>query len=255
MGVILKDKVALITGSSSGIGRSCAVAFAREGSKVVVSCDKDLEGGNETVRFIKEVGGDAIFVKADVSCGQDVEFMVKAAIERYGRLDCAVNNAAICPPEIPFIDHTEEQWEHIININLKGVWWCMKYELKEMEMQGKGTIVNISSLGGLRGLDYLSVYVASKHGVLGLTKTAALEYAKKGIRINAVCPSLVRTGMSFDLGGMDLGGLQDVVVQRIPMGRLGEPNEIAETVLWLCSDLASFATGSIVCIDGGYSAR
>jgi NAD(P)-dependent dehydrogenase (short-subunit alcohol dehydrogenase family) len=131
----------------------------------------------------------------------------------------------------------------------------MKYELRQMETQGKGTIVNISSLGGLRGLDYLSVYVASKHGVLGLTKTAALEYAKKSIRINAVCPSLVRTGMSSDLGGMDLGGLHDLVVQRIPVGRLGEPNEIAEAVLWLCSDSASFVTGSIVSIDGGCSAR
>jgi len=250
---LVKDKVALVTGGGSGIGRASALTFAREGAKVVVS-DVVVEAGKETVQLIKNADGEAVFIKADVAQVSDVEALIAKAVEAYGRLDCAHNNAGIEGNSAKVADYDEADWDRVIAINLTGVWLCMKYEIPQMLQQGSGAIVNTSSVAGLLGFRTGSAYVASKHGVLGLTKTAALEYAKSGIRVNAVCPGAVDTPM--------MGRITDHRPHRAakmaagePVGRMGTPQEIAEAVVWLCSDAASFVTGHPMTVDGGLVAQ
>jgi len=245
----LEDKVALVTGASSGIGRICALAFARERAKVVVA-DIHVDGGEDTVQKIKAAGGQAIFLKTDVCKSTEVEALLKEAVEIYGRLDCSCNNAGIEGNMAPTADCRESDWDRVIKTNLKGVWLCMKYEILQMLHQGSGAIVNISSVAGLIGVQNLPAYAASKHGVIGLTKSAALEYAKVGIRINAVCPGFVEGSMLERMTGGD-PEVKSRFIARYPMGRLGTPEEVAEAVVWLCSDTASFVTGHALTVDGG----
>ena len=246
-------KVALVTGGSSGIGRATASAFAGEGANVVVA-DVLVEGGGETVRMIKEAGGEAIFVKTDVSKATEVEALIKKIVETYGRLDCAINNAGIEGTMAPTADCTEENWDRTININLKGVWLCMKYEIPQMLKQGGGAIVNMASVAGLVGLQGLPAYCASKGGVVQLTRTAALEYAKAGIRVNAVCPGVIRTPMVDRLIAAQ-PEMEEALTAMEPVGRTGKPEEVAEAVVWLCSDSASFVTGHAMAVDGGFIAQ
>ena len=249
----LNGKVALVTGASSGIGRATALAFAREGAKVVVA-DVVVEGGEETVRTIKEGGGEAIFVKCDVSKATEMEALINKVVETYGRLDYAHNNAGIDGEMAPTADCTEKNWDRVIGINLKGVWLGMKYEIPQMLKQGKGAIVNTASVAGLVGFPGMPAYVAAKWGVNGLTKTAALEYAKAGIRVNSVCPGVIHTAMVDHLREVNPEML-DAMIAGEPIGRVGEPEEIADAVVWLCSDGASFVTGQNMAVDGGFVAQ
>ena len=249
----LDGKVALITGAGSGIGRASALAFAREGAKVAVA-DIVVEGGEETVRMVKEAGGEAFFIKVDVSNAADVEAMVNAVVDTYGRIDCAYNNAGIEGRLASTDEYPEDVFDKVVDINLTGVWLCMKYELPHMLKQGSGAIVNTASGAGLIGVAGMSAYVASKHGVVGLTKTAALEYAKSGIRVNAVCPGLIQTPMVERITA-DQPQLGEALVAAEPVGRTGKPEEIAESVVWLSSDAASFVTGHAMSVDGGYVAQ
>jgi len=246
----LENRVALVTGAGSGIGRACAQMFAREGAKVVVS-DIVVEGGEETVDMIKGAGGDAIFVKTDVTKAAEVEAMVNKAIETYGRLDCAHNNAGVPSSMLATADVPEDQWDHIINVNLKGIWLCMKYEIPQMLKQGKGAIVNTASTLSLVGWIKRPAYTTSKHGVAGLTKAAALDYATDGIRINAVCPGTVRTPLVETVIARRPEAEAEILAM-LPIGRLANADEIAEAVVWLCSDAASFVTGHLMCVDGGW---
>ena len=250
----LADKVALVTGGASGIGRATALTFAREGANLVIA-DMNEEGGQQTVHMITENGGEATFVQVDVSNATEVEAMISKAVDTYGRLDCAHNNAGISSggQRAFTADYPEERWHQVIAINLTGVWLCMKYEIPQMLQQGVGAIVNTASVAGLVGLPYASAYVASKHGVVGLTKTAALEYAKQGIRVNCVCPGYIETPMT-EQGRNDPERMAHMLASE-PIGRLGKPAEIAETVAWLCSDAASFVTGHTMTVDGGYVAQ
>lgn len=253
-----EGKVALVTGGASGIGRATALAFAREGAKLIIA-DMQEEGGQQTVHLITENGGEAIFVKTDVTQATEVEALISQAVKRYGRLDCAHNNAGIAGTGIGreqralTAEYPEERWHKVIAINLTGVWLCMRYEITEMLKQGRGAIVNTASVGGLVGVPYSSAYVASKHGVVGLTKTAALEYIRQGIRVNCVCPGLIRTPMIAP--GPNDSELVARMAAGQPMGRIGNPEEVAAAVLWLCSDAASFVTGHSMVIDGGYVAQ
>jgi NAD(P)-dependent dehydrogenase (short-subunit alcohol dehydrogenase family) len=251
----LEGKAALVTGGGSGIGRATALAFGREGAKVVVS-DVNADGGEETVSTIKEAGGESTFVHADVSRAADVEAMIQRVLQVYGRLDCAYNNAGIeGESTVRLHEYPEEHWDRLMSINLKGVWLCLKYEIPVMLEQGGGAIVNTASGAGLVGGRLLSAYTASKHGVVGLTKAAALEYAQDGVRVNAVCPGLIDTGMMERLTvSMDK---YDTAVSPsdTPVGRLGKPQEVAEAVVWLCSDAASFVTGHAMSVDGGMVAQ
>ena len=249
----LDGKVALITGAGSGIGRASALAFAREGAKVAVA-DIVVEGGEETVRMVKEAGGEAFFIKVDVSNAADVEAMVNAVVDTYGRIDCAYNNAGIEGRLASTDEYPEDVFDKVIDINLTGVWLCMKYELPHMLKQGGGAIVNTASGAGLIGVSGMSAYVASKHGVVGLTKTAALEYAKSGIRVNAVCPGLIQTPMVERITA-EQPQLGEALVAAEPVGRTGKPEEIAESVVWLSSDAASFVTGHAMSVDGGFVAQ
>ena len=237
----------LVTGGGSGIGRASALAFVREGAKAVIS-DVDVDGGEETVHKIKEVGGEAIFVKADVTKAHEVEGMVNKAVEAYGRLDCAYNNAGISGPFLPLAEHTEEQWDHIINVNLKSVWLCMKYEILYMANHGGGAIVNTSSTTGLRGSPMTPVYTASKHGVTGLTKAGAVRYYNDGIRINEVCPGPTFTPLLVN--GPFRGDLK-VAEEKLRDGLLNNPEDIAEAVVYLCSDAARHINGHSIVIDMG----
>ena len=247
----LQDKVALVTGAGAGIGRASALTFAREGAKVVVA-DISIQGGEETVQMILKANGEALFVKADVSKAADVEALISKAVEAYGRLDCAHNNAGIQGDKGSITECTEENWERVMNTNLKGVWLCLKYELIQMVKQGNGAIVNTSSALGLIGRAGYPAYTASKHGVVGLTKTAALTYAKSGIRVNAVCPGPIETAMAIKVRS-DYSG--PGMVADVPLGRRGTPEEVAETVVWLCSDAASYITGHAMPVDGGWVAQ
>lgn len=249
----LNGKVALVTGGSAGIGRSTALAFAREGARVVVA-DYAVDGGDETVRLIKEGGGEAVFIKVDVSRSSDVETMVNETIETYGRLDCAANNAGISGPIVASIDLEEKDWDQVVNIDLKGVWLCMKYEIPYMLNQGGGSIVNTASMAGIVGFPAQAPYVASKHGVIGLTKSAALEYGTQGIRVNAVCPGVIHTSMVDSVIEV-IPDIIETLNKQAPVGRIGQPQEVAECILWLCSDDASFVTGHALAVDGGYVAQ
>jgi NAD(P)-dependent dehydrogenase (short-subunit alcohol dehydrogenase family) len=247
-------KVALVTGGASGIGRATALTFAREGAKLVMA-DMNEDGGQQTVHMLTEKGGEAIFVRTDVSKAIAVQTLVSKAVETYGRLDCAHNNAGISG--IPFMrlaDSEEEEWDRIMTINLKGVWWCLKYEIPQMVQQGGGAIVNTASAAGLVGSAVLPLYDASKHGVVGLTKSAALQDAKVGIRVNTVCPGVIQTPMVADYLQVN-PQFEAAFIARHPMGRLGQPEEVAEAVVWLCSDAASFVTGHTMTVDGGYVAQ
>ena len=251
----LENKTALVTGAGSGIGRATSLALAREGARVVVS-DINAEGAEATLSIIKERGGEGVFVHADVSKAADVEALVTGVIQTYGRLDCAYNNAGVEGyMEGRLHEYPEDIWDRLIDINLKGVWLCLKYEIPRMLEQGGGAIVNTASAAGLVGSRRLAAYVASKHGVVGLTKAAALEYARDGIRVNAVCPGIIDTPMMDRL----IAGRQDdyeaTIPTRQPVGRLGTPEEIAEAVAWLCSDAASLVTGIAMSVDGGFTAQ
>src|SRR5712691_1793151 len=250
----LDGKVALVTGGASGIGRATALTFAREGAKLVIA-DMNEEGGQQTVHMITEQGGEAIFVTTDVSKAIEVQALISQTVATYGRLDCAHNNAGIASggQRAFTADYPEERWHQVIAVNLTGVWLCMKYELAQMLTQGGGAIVNTASVAGLVGLPYASAYVASKHGVVGLTKTAALEYAKQGIRVNCVCPGYIQTPMTAP--GMEDPERMALMLASEPVGRMGHPEEVAEAVVWLCSDAASFVTGHTMTVDGGYVAQ
>jgi len=249
----LENKVALITGGGSGIGRASALAFAREGAKVAIA-DVNISGGQETARMVNEAGGVAIFVKADVSKSAEVEALIAKTVNHFGRLDCAHNNAAIDPSARSTVDCTEEEWDRIIAINLKGVWLCMKYEIPQMLKQGKGAIVNTSSQLGLVGLPKRPAYAASKHGVVGLTKVAALDYAAAGIRVNAVCPGTVDTPMLQRATERQPEAEAQIKVA-VPIGRVASPEELAAVVVWLCSDAASYIVGHAIPVDGGTVAK
>ena len=254
MNTTLKDKVAIVTGAGSGIGRAAALAFANSGAKVVVA-DINTEGGNATTDAILGAGGHATFVKADVSRASDVEAMIKNTIEAYERMDCAFNNAGIeGTVGTRLAEYDEDNWDKVININLKGVWLCMKSQLAYMSQQGSGTIVNTASVAGLVGGTFGSAYYASKHGVVGLTKAAAIEYGAAGIRVNAVCPGVIQTEMADRLI-QDNQQRESAVTALHPLGRLGSPDEIAQAVVWLSSDAASFITGQAIAVDGGYVAQ
>lgn len=245
-------KVALVTGAASGIGRASAITFAQQGAKVVVA-DVLVEAGEETVQMIKEAGGDAIFIATDVSKASEVEALVRQTVTHYGRLDVAHNNAAIEGALAPTASYTEEDWDRTINVNLKGTWLCMKYEILQMLQQGGGAIVNTASVVGLVGTMGLPAYCASKGGVVQLTKAAALEYAKAGIRINAVCPGATYTPMLNRL--LAQPEAETGMLATIPLGRISKPEEVAAAAVWLCSDAASYVTGHIMVVDGGLIAQ
>jgi NAD(P)-dependent dehydrogenase (short-subunit alcohol dehydrogenase family) len=248
----LEGKVALVTGGTSGIGRETAVLFAKAGASVVVAGRREVEG-QTTIDLVRATGGDGLFVKTDVSKAVEVEELVQTIVEKFGRLDIAFNNAGVEGVWAPISRQSEEDWDRIIAINLKGVWLCLKYEIRQMLKQGGGgAIVNMSSITGLVGAVGAAAYSASKHGVIGLTQTAALENAKSGIRINAVCPGFTETPMTDRI--FRVPGVQKYVVSCQPMGRLGRPTEIAEAVVWMCSDRASFMTGQSLVLDGGFLA-
>lgn len=252
----LKGKVALVTGGGSGIGRATAMAFAREGAKVAIA-DYVPEGGERTAKEIAAAGGQAIFIHADVADGPQVEAMVNKIVQTWGRLDCAHNNAGIEGRMANVAECTEENFDRVIAINLKGVWLCMKYEIPQMLKHGGGAIVNTASVAGLVGFRGLVAYNASKGGVVMMTKTAALEYAQQGIRVNAVCPGVIRTPMvarMLDASTLETYTEKDLEAAE-PVGRMGKPEEIAEAVVWLCSEASSFVTGLPMAVDGGWIAQ
>lgn len=249
----LAGRTALVTGGGSGIGRATSLAFAQAGANVVVA-DVDRAGGDETVSLVVAGGGKAVFVHCDVSQSAQVEALCAAAIRHYGRLDCAFNNAGIQGDLSPTVDCSEENWDRITGTNLKGVWLCMKHELKHMLAQGSGAIVNCASNFGLVGSVGMPAYSAAKHGVMGLTKTAALENAKLGVRVNAVCPGPVQTPLVDRIVARQ-PEIVDAITEREPVGRMGRPEEIASAVVFLCSDGASFVTGAFLSVDGGFVAQ
>ena len=244
---MFENKVVIVTGGGSGIGQATAILYAQGGAKVIVS-DIDEKGGQETVASIKKAGGDASFVKTDVSNPEDCEALVKTTIRIHGRLDMAFNNAGIGGEMNPIADMSVEGWLKVINVNLNSVFYCMKYELPEMLKQGHGSIVNMSSILGQVAFGNSAAYVAAKHGVVGISRNAAVEYAKQGIRVNAVGPAFINTPL---LSALDQK-MKDALVTMHPIGRLGEAKEVAELVVWLSSDKASFVTGNYYAVDGGY---
>jgi len=248
---IFQDKVALVTGGSFGIGRATAIAFAARGAKVVIV---DWVEDKETLNEITASGGNATFVKCDVSKDADVKMLIEKTITTYGRLDYAFNNAGVEGASAPTQDCREENWEKVVGVNLKGIWLCMKYEIPQMLKQGKGAIVNNASIAGLVGFPGITAYVASKHGVIGLTKNAALENAKLGIRVNVVCPGVIKTPMIDRFTGKQKE-VEKQFENMEPIGRMGQPEEVAEAVMWLCSDGASFVTGHALAVDGGWVAQ
>src|SRR5688500_17698726 len=246
----LEGKVAVITGAAMGIGRASAEVFAREGASVVVA-DIDEDGGRETVNLVESAGGQATFIRTDVSVKRDVEAMVQHAVDTYGGLDCAHNNAGVAAPMVPLADYPDEGWDHTIAVMLTGVYHCMKAEIPRMLERGGGAIVNTASGVGLVGYPNQAAYTASKHGVLGLTKVAALDYGSQGVRVNAICPGAARTPM-VDEAIAQFPGIEDDLKKLHPIGRIGEATEIAEAAVWLCTPAASFVLGVALPVDGGY---
>ena len=247
------QKVAIVTGGNSGIGRATAIALARQGAKITVAARRASEG-EETVRLIKEAGSEGIFVKTDVANEDDVRSLVENTIKTYGRLDYAFNNAGIEEIMTPFLDQTTEKFDQIMNTNVRGVWLSMKYEIPQMIKSGGGAIVNNSSVAGIMGFPQMAIYIASKHAVLGLTKSAALEYAKSGIRINAIAPGGVETEMANRVNENNPQFL-DYLTSMHPIGRIADPEEIANAVVWLLSEKASFVLGHTLLVDGGVVSR
>ena len=250
MDKIFANKVAIVTGGSFGIGRATAIAFAKRGASVVVA---DWIKDNQTVQEIKNAGGSALFIQCDVSQSNEVANLINETVATFDRLDFAVNNAGIEGTTASVHECGEENWDRTIGINLKGIWLCMKNEIPQMLRQGKGAIVNVASIAGLIGFPGLPAYVASKHAIVGLTKTAALEYAKQGIRVNAVCPGAIKTAMIDRITGKDKTAEKQFESME-PVGRMGTPEEVAEAIVWLCSDAASFVTGDAMAVDGGWIA-
>lgn len=255
MAGILDGKAALVTGGARGIGRAAALVFAREGARIVVT-DLNGEGAQETVSLINKAGGQAVSATGDVTDPAVVKRWVDLTVSSFGKIDCAFNNAGIAPYQVSAggmrtADWSEESFDRMIAVNLKSVWMCMKAEIGAMLKSGGGAIVNTASVAGLVGLEMSSAYVAAKHGVVGLTKTAGLEYATDGIRVNAVCPGFIATDMTKD----SMARRGDVLIGRIAQGRMGTADEIAETVAWLCSERASYVNGASFNVDGGYYAR
>lgn len=245
------DQTVLITGGATGIGRATALAFARQGAKVVIGDVADA--AEETVEMIKEAGGEATFVKTDVTDAADVEKLVKTTVDTYGSLDVAFNNAGILPPTAPLAEQTEEDWDKTIAVDLKGVFLALKYEIAHMVDNGGGSIINTASVAGLVADPDMAPYVAAKHGVVGLTRAAAFDYAKKGIRVNALAPGLVATAMTE--AWMNDPEMKELVVGNSPMGRPAQPEEIAGTVLFLASDISSYSNGGVFTADAGQSAH
>lgn len=246
-------KIVFITGASSGIGKATALAFVKNGASVAL-VDQDIDRGMKVADQIEKEGGKAIFIKCDVSKDLEVKNAIEKTINHYGRLDYAFNNAGIEGQAALLPNTTEENWDQVLNINLKGPWLCMKYQIPQMLKQGMGSIVNCSSIAGIVGFSTSSAYVASKHGLIGLTKTAALEYTKSNIRVNAVCPGIIETPMIARYTHGD-SKIQQQLASSEPIGRIGRPEEIAEAVLWLSSDRASFVTGHSLVVDGGWVAQ
>ncbi len=252
MAARLQDKVCLVTGGASGIGKAAALAFAREGAIVTIA---DLSpAGEETAAAVQNAGGRAVFTRCDISVPADVEALIASIAARHGRLDCAFNNAGIEGPLVPMAEVSEELWDRIIKVDLRGVWLCLKHEIRQMMRQGGGAIVNTSSTAGICGTPGYSPYTAAKHGVIGLTKSVALQYARSGIRVNAICPGLIDTPMMARILGGD-AEMEKQFLAGTPTGRKGQPEEIAAAAIWLCSDESSFVTGAVLPVDGGVFAQ
>jgi NAD(P)-dependent dehydrogenase (short-subunit alcohol dehydrogenase family) len=250
---IMEGKVVIITGAASGIGRATALIYAREGARVIIA-DVNEKGGEETLSMLNKQGHQGLFVRTDMAVETDVKTLIDRAMTAHGRLDAAFNNAGILGMQAPSADMPANEFDKIISVNLKGVYLCMKYEIPAMLKGGGGAIVNTASMAGLVGIPTLGAYCASKHGVIGLTKTAALEYAKAGIRVNCVCPGAIDTPMAASIGGGNSAMLEGLVAAE-PIGRMGRPSEIGEAAVWLCSDHASFVTGHSMVVDGGLVAQ
>ena len=252
----MRDKVVIVTGASSGIGKTTAERFAQRGASVVVAARRSEEG-ESVAKEIRKTGGEARFIRTDVSSEEDVQALVEQTVEAYGRLDCAFNNAGGAPtaPRGRIHEYPVDDWDAVVDVHLKGIFLCMKHEIRQMLEQGGGAIVNMSSIYGLSAdrIAYPS-YVASKHGVIGLTRSAAVQYARKNVRVNAVCPGVIRTPM-LDRSLQINPEAEARYTALHPIGRLGEPEEVADSVIWLCSDQASFVTGHAMTIDGGATAE